>query len=67
MVDFFTSFFTITSLHYYVSNIKGENYNVMVIGNKKDIDFKALEKLGKIQEMDIDRLFNYEKSAPVKG
>ncbi|WP_298480150.1 M16 family metallopeptidase [uncultured Maribacter sp.] len=52
---------------FFNSNIKGENYNVMVIGNKKDIDFKALKKLGKVQEMDIDELFNYEKSAPVKG
>ncbi|WP_298506520.1 M16 family metallopeptidase [uncultured Maribacter sp.] len=52
---------------FFNSNIKGENYNVMVIGNKKDIDFKALKKLGKVQEMNIDELFNYEKSAPVKG
>ncbi|WP_291868950.1 M16 family metallopeptidase [Maribacter sp.] len=52
---------------FFNSNIKGENYNVMVIGNKKDIDFKALKKLGKVQEMDVDKLFNYEKSAPVKG
>ena len=33
----------------------------MVIGNKKDIDFKALQKLGKVQEMDIDYLFNYKE------
>ncbi len=52
---------------FFDDNIKGANYNVMVIGNKKDIDFESLKKLGKIQEMDIDELFNYEKSAPVKG
>ncbi len=52
---------------FFDDNIKGENYNVMVIGNKKDVDFESLKKLGKIQEMDIDELFNYEKSAPVKG
>ena len=51
---------------FFNSNIKGEEYNVMVIGNKKDIDFKALESLGKIQEMDIDYLFNYEKNEKVK-
>ncbi|OEK08490.1 peptidase M16 [Flavivirga aquatica] len=51
---------------FFNKNIKGENYNVMVIGNKKDISFKALQKLGKIQEMDIDYLFNYEKSGKVK-
>jgi len=46
---------------FFDTNIKGESYNVLVIGNKKDIDMKALSKLGKIQEMDIDYLFNYEK------
>jgi len=51
---------------FFNKNIKGENYNVMVIGNKKDIDFKALEKLGEIKEMDIDHLFNYEKPTDVK-
>ncbi|WP_053977873.1 M16 family metallopeptidase [Mangrovimonas xylaniphaga] len=51
---------------FFNENIKGENYNVMVIGNKKDIDFKALSKLGEVQEMDIDYLFNYEKPEEVK-
>jgi predicted Zn-dependent peptidase len=51
---------------FFDSNIKGETYNVMVIGNKKDIDFKALESLGKVQEMDVDYLFNYEKSEKLK-
>lgn len=51
---------------FFNSNIKGENYNVMVIGNKKDIDFEALKKLGTIQEMDIDYLFNYEKPEEIK-
>ncbi len=46
---------------FFNENIKGENYNVLVIGNKKDVDLKALSKLGVIQEMDIDYLFNYEK------
>ncbi len=52
---------------FFDENIKGENYNVVVIGNKKDMDFEALKKLGDIQEMDIDDLFNYEKSAPIKS
>lgn len=51
---------------FFEENIKGEQYNVMVVGNKKDINFDALEKLGKVQEMDVDDLFNYEKSAPIK-
>ena len=52
--------------NFFNSNIKGENYNVMVIGNKKDIDFNALSKLGKVQEMDIDYLFNYEQPEDIK-
>jgi predicted Zn-dependent peptidase len=51
---------------YFNKNIKGEQYNVMVIGNKKDIDFKALNQLGKVQEMDIDKLFNYEKGEEIE-
>ncbi|WP_425075396.1 M16 family metallopeptidase [Psychroserpens sp. S379A] len=52
--------------NFFNTNISGENYNVMVIGNKKDIDFKSLSKLGEVQEMDIDYLFNYEKPEEVK-
>ncbi|WP_298901847.1 pitrilysin family protein [uncultured Psychroserpens sp.] len=51
---------------FFNKNIKGEHYNVMVIGNKKDIDFDALSKLGKVHEMDIDYLFNYEQPEELK-
>lgn len=53
--------------NFFNKNIKGESYNIMVVGNKKDIDFKALKKLGKVQEMDIDHLFNYEKAEALKN
>jgi predicted Zn-dependent peptidase len=46
---------------FFNENISGKEYNVMVIGNEKDIDFKALENLGTVTELDIDYLFNYEK------
>ncbi len=52
--------------NFFNENIKGENYNILVIGNKNDIDFQALSKLGVVQEMDIDHLFNYEKPEEVK-
>ncbi|MFK7833144.1 MAG: M16 family metallopeptidase [Winogradskyella sp.] len=51
---------------FFNNNIKGENYNVMVIGNKKDMDFDALSKLGTIKEMDIDYLFNYNQPEALK-
>lgn len=44
---------------FFNENIKGRTYNVMVIGNKNDIDPKVLKSLGTVKEMDIDYLFNY--------
>ena len=58
---------TMSDLHdFFNENIKGENYNIMVVGNKKDIDFEALSKLGEINEMDVDYLFNYNETDDVK-
>ncbi|MBW2962766.1 M16 family metallopeptidase [Mesonia aestuariivivens] len=48
---------------FFNNNIKGQDYNVMVIGNKEDIDMQSLSKLGEVEELDIDYLFNYEKSS----
>ncbi|MCF6349911.1 MAG: insulinase family protein [Flavobacteriaceae bacterium] len=47
---------------FFADNIKGGNYTSLVIGNKKDIDMKALEKLGEVKEFDIDYLFNYKNT-----
>lgn len=52
--------------NFFNNNIKGQDYNIMVVANKKDIDLKALSKLGEIKEMDVDYLFNYEKPKKVK-
>jgi len=30
-----------------------------IIGNRKDIDFKELSKIGEVKELDVDYLFNY--------
>ena len=51
---------------FFNKNIKGESYNVMVIGNKKDLNVASLKKLGKIKELDIDYLFNYVDKKEVK-
>jgi len=45
---------------FFAENIKGSNYTAVVIGNKKDMKMKALEKLGKVEEFDVDYLFNYK-------
>lgn len=44
---------------FFANNIKGQDYSVSVIGNKNDMDMKALEKLGEVHVMDVDYLFNY--------
>ncbi|MEN8187751.1 MAG: insulinase family protein [Bacteroidota bacterium] len=45
---------------FFDENIKGGDYTALVIGNKNDMDLNALKKLGKIEELDIDYLFNYK-------
>ncbi|WP_428740381.1 M16 family metallopeptidase [Tenacibaculum sp.] len=52
---------------FFDKNVKGETYNVMVIGNKKDLDVKSLQKLGKIKELDVDYLFNYVNEKKIKS
>ncbi|MFK5878835.1 MAG: insulinase family protein [Flavobacteriaceae bacterium] len=47
---------------FFANNIKGQDYSVSVIGNKDDMDMKALEKLGEVHVMDIDFLFNYKET-----
>jgi len=44
---------------FFNENVKGKDFSVSVIGNKKDLDMEALKKLGKLHEMDINYLFNY--------
>jgi predicted Zn-dependent peptidase len=51
---------------FFNENIKGQKYNVMVVGNKNDMDMEALGQLGNVQEMDVDYLFNYGKVEDVK-
>lgn len=52
---------------FFNTTIKGGKYNVIVIGNKNDIDFKTLNKLGKVKEVDTNYLFNYEASSDSKS
>ena len=48
---------------FFAENIKGTEYTTLVIGNKKDLKADALKKLGKITELDVDYLFNYETTS----
>ncbi|WP_156772375.1 M16 family metallopeptidase [Urechidicola croceus] len=47
---------------FFKNNVSGKDYSVSVIGNKKDLNLKELEKLGEVHEMDIDYLFNYQNT-----
>lgn len=46
---------------FFDENIKDGNYTVMVIGNKKDVDFNVLKKMGQVEEIDLDYLFNFKQ------
>ena len=59
---------TMTDLrNFFSNNIKGSKYDLMVIGNKEDVDIDAMKRFGKLQELDLDYLFNYEKPLPLKS
>ena len=47
---------------FFNNSVKGNDYTALVIANKKDIDVKALSKLGEVRELDVDYLFNYENT-----
>ena len=47
--------------NFFADNVKGSSYSAVVVGNKNDVNFEALQKLGKVQEMEVDYLFNYQE------
>ncbi|MBT8183865.1 MAG: insulinase family protein, partial [Eudoraea sp.] len=53
--------------NFFLENIKGSEYDLMVIGNKNEVDIEAMKRFGKLQELDLDYLFNYEKPLPLKS
>ena len=53
--------------NFFANNIKGSEYDLMIIGNKNDVDIEAMKRFGKLQELDLDYLFNYEKPLPLKS
>lgn len=46
---------------FFDENIKDGNYTVMVIGNKSDVDFNVLKKMGQVEEVNLDYLFNFKQ------
>jgi zinc protease len=44
---------------FFTKNISDKEYICLVIGNRDDIDFKELEKMGKVKELSLEDLFGY--------
>jgi len=44
---------------FFASNIRGKKFTVLVLGNRKDIDFSSLENYGVVTELKLKDIFNY--------
>lgn len=55
-----TSTLTLDQLNeFFNKHIKGQKFNVGLIGNKENLDWNAVQKLGQIKELTLEDLFNY--------
>ena len=55
-----TSTLTLDQLNdFFNKHIKGQKYNVSLIGNKTNLDWNAVQKLGEVKELTLEELFNY--------
>ncbi|MGH2667466.1 M16 family metallopeptidase [Flavobacterium sp.] len=44
---------------FFNKEVKTKKYNTAIIGKKENLDFEALKKLGAIEEVSLEELFNY--------
>ena len=44
---------------FFNTRVKGKKYTFLVLGNKKLLNFKTLEKIGKVKELKLEEVFNY--------
>lgn len=44
---------------FFNKEVKTKQYNTAIIGKKESLDFEALKKLGQIEELTLDEIFNY--------
>lgn len=44
---------------FFNKEVKTKKYNTAIIGKKESLDFEALKKLGQIEEVTLDEIFNY--------
>lgn len=43
---------------YFVENVAGRQQTIFLLGNKSEMNFKALSRFGEVQELSLDELFN---------
>lgn len=46
-------------IHFQQRHVKGRRYTWLVLGDRKQIDFKYLRKIGKLQELTLEDVFGY--------
>ncbi len=44
---------------FFEEHIKNKNYDILIVGNKSDIDFNLLSKYGNVKELTLEEVFNY--------
>jgi zinc protease len=44
---------------FFNQNIKGKTYTYIVLGKKEDVDFNVLKKVGNVEELTLEQVFNY--------
>jgi zinc protease len=44
---------------FFNKEVKTKQYNTAIIGKKENLDFEALKKLGEIEEVTLEEIFNY--------
>lgn len=44
---------------FFNKEVKTKHYNTAIIGKKENLDFEALKKLGEIEEVSLEEIFNY--------
>ena len=48
-----------TTNDFFNKEVKTKKYNTAIIGKKESLDFEALKKLGEIEEVTLEEIFNY--------
>ncbi|HLF34508.1 MAG TPA: hypothetical protein VI583_09730, partial [Cyclobacteriaceae bacterium] len=51
--------FTMEDLKVFLNKYQGDNYTILVIGNRNAVDFNVLKKMGSYKEVTLEEIFNY--------